>query len=94
MAPSGRRWTCRSTGAETARSCRSPAVSLNAAAIGRRSGWLRAAFRGIPLQAAYCGGKHAIVGFTESVITELLYKHSKVRVAMVHMPALNTIQFN
>ena len=40
------------------------------------------------------GSKHAIVGFTESVITELLYKHSKVRVAMVHMPALNTIQFN
>ena len=61
---------------ETARSCRSPAVSLNAAAIGRRSGWLRAAFRGIPLQAAYCGSKHAIVGFTESVITELLCTRS------------------
>ena len=52
------------------------------------------AFRGIPLQAAYCGAKHAMVGFTESVITELLHEHSKVRVAMVHMPALNTIQFN
>jgi NAD(P)-dependent dehydrogenase (short-subunit alcohol dehydrogenase family) len=52
------------------------------------------AFRGIPLQAAYCGAKHAMVGFTESVITELLHNHSKVRVAMVHMPALNTIQFN
>jgi hypothetical protein len=35
-----------------------------------------------------------MVGFTESVITELLHDHSKVRVAMVHMPALNTIQFN
>ena len=52
------------------------------------------AFRGIPLQAAYCGAKHAMVGFTESVITELLHDHSKVRVSMVHMPALNTIQFN
>jgi NAD(P)-dependent dehydrogenase (short-subunit alcohol dehydrogenase family) len=52
------------------------------------------AFRGIPLQAAYCGSKHAMVGFTESVITELLHDHSKVRVSMVHMPALNTIQFN
>jgi NAD(P)-dependent dehydrogenase (short-subunit alcohol dehydrogenase family) len=52
------------------------------------------AFRGIPLQSAYCGSKHAIVGFTESVITELLHDRSKVKVAMVHMPALNTIQFN
>jgi len=52
------------------------------------------AFRGIPLQAAYCGGKHAMVGFTESVITELLHNNSKIRVCMVHMPALNTIQFN
>jgi short-subunit dehydrogenase len=52
------------------------------------------AFRGIPLQAAYCGSKHAMVGFTESVITELLHDGSKVRVAMVQMPALNTIQFN
>lgn len=52
------------------------------------------AFRGIPLQAAYCGAKHAMVGFTESVITELLYDRSQVHVCMVHMPALNTIQFN
>ena len=52
------------------------------------------AFRGIPLQAAYCGSKHAIVGFTESVIAELLHDRSKVRVSMVHMPALNTIQFS
>jgi NAD(P)-dependent dehydrogenase (short-subunit alcohol dehydrogenase family) len=52
------------------------------------------AFRGIPLQAAYCASKHAMVGFTESVITELLHDQSKVRVCMVHMPALNTIQFN
>jgi NAD(P)-dependent dehydrogenase (short-subunit alcohol dehydrogenase family) len=52
------------------------------------------AFRGIPLQAAYCGAKHAIVGFTESVITELRHDRSKVRIAMVHMPALNTPQFD
>ncbi len=52
------------------------------------------AFRGIPLQAAYCGSKHAMVGFTESVITELIHDRSKVRVSMVHMPAMNTVQFS
>lgn len=52
------------------------------------------AFRGIPLQSAYCGAKHAIQGFTESVRTELLHDHSSVRVTMVHLPALNTPQFN
>lgn len=51
-------------------------------------------FRGIPLQAAYCGAKHAIVGFTESVVSELLSQGSKVTVSRVDMPALNTIQFN
>lgn len=50
-------------------------------------------FRGIPLQAAYCGAKHAIVGFTESVVSELLEQGSKVKVSRVDMPALNTIQF-
>jgi NAD(P)-dependent dehydrogenase (short-subunit alcohol dehydrogenase family) len=51
-------------------------------------------FRGIPLQAAYCGAKHAIVGFTESVVSELIEQGSKVQVSRVDMPALNTIQFN
>jgi len=51
-------------------------------------------FRGIPLQAAYCGAKHAIKGFTESVITELRHEHSKVRVCMVQLPAVNTPQFD
>ncbi len=51
------------------------------------------AFRGIPLQAAYCGSKHAIVGFTESVITELIHERSNVKVSMVHMPGMNTTQF-
>ena len=52
------------------------------------------AFRSIPLQAAYCGAKHAVVGFTESLRCELLHEHSRVRVTMVHMPALNTPQFD
>jgi NAD(P)-dependent dehydrogenase (short-subunit alcohol dehydrogenase family) len=51
------------------------------------------AYRGIPLQSAYCGGKHAIEGFTESVRAELLHQKSKVRLTMVQMPALNTPQF-
>jgi NAD(P)-dependent dehydrogenase (short-subunit alcohol dehydrogenase family) len=46
------------------------------------------AFRGIPLQSAYCGAKHAIIGFTESVITELKHDKSAVRVCMVQLPAV------
>jgi short-subunit dehydrogenase len=51
------------------------------------------AYRGIPLQSAYCGAKHAIKGFTESLRTELLAEHSGVSVTMVHLPGLNTTQF-
>lgn len=51
------------------------------------------AYRGIPLQSAYCGAKHAIQGFTESVRSELLHDGSKVKITMVQMPALNTPQF-
>jgi NAD(P)-dependent dehydrogenase (short-subunit alcohol dehydrogenase family) len=51
------------------------------------------AYRGIPLQAAYCGSKHAIQGFTESLRSELIHDGSDVRLAMVQMPALNTPQF-
>jgi len=51
------------------------------------------AFRGIPLQSAYCGAKHAMVGFTESVQAELDHDGSGVQISMVHMPALNTPQF-
>lgn len=50
-------------------------------------------YRGIPLQSPYCGAKHACKGFTESVITELLHKKSKVQVSMVQLPGLNTTQF-
>ena len=52
------------------------------------------AYRGIPLQAAYCGAKHAIQGFTESLHCELLHDGSRVRVAMVQLPAMNTPQFD
>ncbi|HWD02045.1 MAG TPA: SDR family oxidoreductase [Amycolatopsis sp.] len=52
------------------------------------------AYRSIPLQAAYCGAKHAIKGFTESVMTELASTKSKVQLCMVQLPGLNTPQFN
>jgi short-subunit dehydrogenase len=52
------------------------------------------AYRGIPLQAAYCGAKHAIQGFTESLRAELYHDGSQVWITMVQMPALNTPQFN
>lgn len=51
------------------------------------------AYRSIPLQSAYCAAKHAIVGFTDSLRCELIHERSKVRVTVVHMPALNTPQF-
>ena len=51
------------------------------------------AYRGIPLQAAYCAAKHAVQGFCDSLWCELLHDNSKVKVTMVHMPALNTPQF-
>src|SRR5207248_9735269 len=49
---------------------------------------------GIPLQSAYCGAKHAIQGFHESVRTELLHDGSNVHVTMVQLPAVNTPQFD
>jgi NAD(P)-dependent dehydrogenase (short-subunit alcohol dehydrogenase family) len=51
-------------------------------------------YRGIPLQSAYCGAKHATKGFTESVITELSHDKSNVHVAMVELPGVNTPQFD
>src|SRR5919198_2089181 len=52
------------------------------------------AYRGIPLQSPYCGAKHAIKGFTESLRTELMSRDSGVRVTMVQLPGLNTPQFD
>jgi NAD(P)-dependent dehydrogenase (short-subunit alcohol dehydrogenase family) len=49
--------------------------------------------RGIPLQSAYCGAKHALEGFHESLRTELMHERSAVRVTVVEMPAVNTPQF-
>lgn len=51
------------------------------------------AVRSIPLQAAYCASKHAIVGFTDSLRCELHHDNSHVQVTVVHMPAMNTPQF-
>lgn len=52
------------------------------------------AYRSIPLQAAYCGAKHAIVGFTDSIRSELKHTGSRVWMTVVHLPAMNTPQFN
>src|ERR1043165_2846453 len=51
------------------------------------------AYRGIPLQAAYCAAKHAIQGFCDSLRCELMHDQSNVRLTMVQLPALNTPQF-
>lgn len=52
------------------------------------------AYRGIPLQSAYCAAKHAIQGFCDSLRPELLHEGSGVQVCMVQLPALNTPQFD
>jgi hypothetical protein len=52
------------------------------------------AYRGIPLQSAYCGSKHAIKGFFESVRSELLHDQSSVKLSIVELPAVNTPQFD
>jgi NAD(P)-dependent dehydrogenase (short-subunit alcohol dehydrogenase family) len=52
------------------------------------------AYRSIPLQSPYCGAKHAIVGFTDSLRSELIHDGSNIRLTMVHLPAMNTPQFD
>jgi NAD(P)-dependent dehydrogenase (short-subunit alcohol dehydrogenase family) len=52
------------------------------------------AYRGIPLQSAYCGAKHAIQGFIDSVRCELLHAKANVTITMVQMPGVNTPQFD
>ena len=52
------------------------------------------AYRGIPLQAAYCGAKHAIRGFTNSLRAELLHENSGISVSIVELPSVNTPQFD
>jgi short-subunit dehydrogenase len=51
------------------------------------------AYRGIPLQSAYCGAKHGIQGFYDSLRTELMHEKSNVKTSMVQLPAMNTTQF-
>jgi short-subunit dehydrogenase len=51
------------------------------------------AYRGIPLQSAYCASKHAIEGFFDSLRTELMHDKSRVKISMVQLPAMNTTQF-
>lgn len=51
------------------------------------------AYRSIPLQAAYCGAKHAIAGFTDSLRSELIYDNKNIHLTMVQLPAMNTPQF-
>jgi NAD(P)-dependent dehydrogenase (short-subunit alcohol dehydrogenase family) len=50
--------------------------------------------RSIPLQSAYCGAKHAVNGFTESLRTELMHDGSNIHITVVQMPAVNTPQFS
>jgi len=52
------------------------------------------AYRAIPLQSPYCGAKFAMRGFTDALRSELLHDHSNVRLTMVHIPAINTPQFD
>lgn len=51
------------------------------------------AYRGIPLQSAYCAAKHAIQGFCDSLRSELIHDGSHVRMTAIHLPAINTPQF-
>ena len=51
------------------------------------------AYRGIPLQSAYCGAKHAVEGMFDSVRSELLHRGSRIHLSMVQLPAVNTPQF-
>lgn len=52
------------------------------------------AYRGIPLQAAYCAAKHAVKGFTDSLRSELIHDRSAIRLTEVHLPAIDTPQFD
>ncbi len=52
------------------------------------------AYRALPLQAAYCGAKYAVRGFTDALRSELMHDRSAVRLLMVHLPAVNTPQFD
>ena len=52
------------------------------------------AYRAIPLQSAYCGAKFAVRGFTDALRSELLHDGVDIHLTMVHLPAVNTPQFD
>jgi NAD(P)-dependent dehydrogenase (short-subunit alcohol dehydrogenase family) len=51
------------------------------------------AYRGLPLQSAYSGAKHAIMGFYDSLRSELSHDRSDIKTSMVQLPGMNTTQF-
>ena len=51
-------------------------------------------YRSVPLQAVYCGAKSAIRGFTDALRSELFHDRSNIKITMVHLPAVNTPQFD
>jgi short-subunit dehydrogenase len=51
-------------------------------------------YRSIPLQSAYCASKAAVRGFTDSLRSELYREHSKIKITMLQLPAVNTPQFD
>lgn len=52
------------------------------------------AYRSVPNQAAYCGAKHAINGFTQALRSELIREGRPIALSVVQMPAVNTPQFD
>jgi short-subunit dehydrogenase len=52
------------------------------------------ACRSVPLQAPYCGAKHAMIGFTDALRSELIHERSNVKIGVVHLPGMNTPQFD
>jgi len=58
------------------------------------NGLTREPYRGIPLQSAYCGAKHGVQGFLDSVRSQLIHQGSNVKLTMVQRPGVNTPQFD
>lgn len=50
------------------------------------------AIRSAPLQAAYCGAKAAVTGFTDSLRAELIDEASPIALSVVYLPGVNTPQ--
>jgi NAD(P)-dependent dehydrogenase (short-subunit alcohol dehydrogenase family) len=76
-------------GTRTALRCMSPRNTGRVVQVGSAL-----AYRGIPLQAAYCSAKHAVQGLSDSLRSELLHDGSEITVSEVNLPAVNTPQFD